>query len=280
MAIKTKNLYEILGVKPWATQSEIKIAYKKLVRVYHPDINKSNDAEINFKLLNNAYRVLLNDEQRKNYDSLLDISNKTKKEERPQKGSIIKTVKITEIEQKSGTTRIVNILNTQKCPKCLGEKVLRGVRCAFCKGEGEKKSFKKIEVKIKPNIQNGETVYVGKINASALYDKNLFLKIYVEPACKIIFEEGSAVVELNVPFYDAILGCEREINIPHFGLYRVIIPEASKEGDKIKLEIEEKIDFYAKVKIIMPKEITSEEKKLFQKLKKIIEPEEKCEFEE
>ena len=279
MATKTKNLYEILGVNLNATPSEIKLAYKKMVRIYHPDINKSNDAEINFKLLNNAYRVLLDEEQRRNYDSLLDISGKAKQEEHIPKGAIFKTIKITEEEQKTGTTRIVNILNTQKCPKCLGEKTLRGSKCAFCKGEGEKKSFKKIEVKIKPNIKNKETVYVGKINTSALYDKNLFLKINVEPACDINFEDGDAVVELNIPFYDAILGCEREINIPHFGFYRVIVPEASREGDKIKLEIEDKINFYAKVRVAMPKKITPEEKKLFQKLKKIIEPEEKCEFE-
>ena len=63
MANCTKNLYEILEVSCFATVDEIKVAYKKLVRIYHPDVNKGKDAEINFKLLNNAYEILSNEER-------------------------------------------------------------------------------------------------------------------------------------------------------------------------------------------------------------------------
>ena len=69
----TKNLYEILDIGYNATKEEIKLAYKKLVRIYHPDVNKSKDAEIKFKLLNNAYEILSDEIKRKNYDSLLNI---------------------------------------------------------------------------------------------------------------------------------------------------------------------------------------------------------------
>ena len=50
-----KDYYEILGVKRGATDSEIKSAYRKLARKYHPDVNKTKEAESKFKDINEAY---------------------------------------------------------------------------------------------------------------------------------------------------------------------------------------------------------------------------------
>ncbi|EJX00689.1 protein containing Heat shock protein DnaJ, partial [gut metagenome] len=60
-----KDLYEILGVSRDATQEEIKKAYRKLARQYHPDINKEPDAEEKFKEINGAYEVLGNEDKRR-----------------------------------------------------------------------------------------------------------------------------------------------------------------------------------------------------------------------
>ena len=68
-----KNFYDILGVAPDATQEEIKAAYRKLARQYHPDINKSADAEEIFKTINQAYSVLGDRDKRRRYDLGLDI---------------------------------------------------------------------------------------------------------------------------------------------------------------------------------------------------------------
>jgi curved DNA-binding protein len=63
-----KDYYKILGVARDATQDDIKRAYRKLARKYHPDVSKEPDAERRFKELGEAYEVLKDPEKRKAYD--------------------------------------------------------------------------------------------------------------------------------------------------------------------------------------------------------------------
>ena len=64
-----KDFYDVLGVKKGASLDEIKQAYRKLALQYHPDRNKSKEAEEKFKEINEAYAVLSNPEKRKQYDA-------------------------------------------------------------------------------------------------------------------------------------------------------------------------------------------------------------------
>ena len=65
-----KDYYGIMGVKRDATQAEIKRAYRKLARKYHPDVSKEADAEARFKEVGEAYEVLKDTEKRVAYDQL------------------------------------------------------------------------------------------------------------------------------------------------------------------------------------------------------------------
>ncbi len=65
-----EDYYEVMGVKRDATQDEIKRAYRKLARKYHPDVSKEADAEEKFKRLGEAYEVLKDPEKRAAYDQL------------------------------------------------------------------------------------------------------------------------------------------------------------------------------------------------------------------
>ena len=71
MAVQYRDYYETLGVDKTASQDEIKKAFKKLARKYHPDVAKElPDAEERFKGVNEAYEVLGDPEKRKKYDTL------------------------------------------------------------------------------------------------------------------------------------------------------------------------------------------------------------------
>ena len=64
-----RDYYEVLGVSKTATQDELKKAYRKLARKYHPDLNKDNaEAAEKFKECNEAYSVLSDEQKRAQYD--------------------------------------------------------------------------------------------------------------------------------------------------------------------------------------------------------------------
>lgn len=65
-----KDYYKIMGVDRNASQEEIKRAYRRLARKYHPDVSKEADAEARFKEVNEAYEVLKDPQKRKAYDQL------------------------------------------------------------------------------------------------------------------------------------------------------------------------------------------------------------------
>ena len=66
MAVQFRDYYEVLGISKTATEDEIKSAYRKLARKYHPDVNPGDkSAEEKFKELNEAYEVLSDPDKRK-----------------------------------------------------------------------------------------------------------------------------------------------------------------------------------------------------------------------
>ena len=70
MGVAYKDYYKILGVSKTANDQEIKSAYRKLAKKYHPDVNKEAGAEQRYKDINEAYEVLSDPDKRQKYDTL------------------------------------------------------------------------------------------------------------------------------------------------------------------------------------------------------------------
>lgn len=72
------DFYELLGIKKNSSKEEIKEAYRKMVKKYHPDVNKSEEANKIIISLNEAKEVLLDDEKRIHYDEMLNAIERSK----------------------------------------------------------------------------------------------------------------------------------------------------------------------------------------------------------
>lgn len=163
-----RDYYEVLGVQRGASADEIKSAFRKLARQYHPDVNKEPDAEERFKEINEAYAVLSDDEKRAAYDryghaglngmggmpdfSTVDFSDifgelfgfgGTSRRQRnaPRRGADLSyAVQITFEESIFGIDKEVEIARDEVCSTCRGSKAEPGTsasRCATCGGRGE-----------------------------------------------------------------------------------------------------------------------------------------------
>lgn len=76
-----KNYYSILGINEYATIDEIKLAFRTLMKIWHPDVCSRNDAHERFIEITEAYEILGDPLRRKEYDEILKASESTAREQ-------------------------------------------------------------------------------------------------------------------------------------------------------------------------------------------------------
>ncbi len=176
MATAKKDFYEILGVGRNATPEELKSAFRKLAREYHPDVNKAPDAEEKFKEINEAYAVLSDSEKRQVYDrygaeglngmggmpdfNTIDFSDilgdlfgfgfggggSRRSRNAPRRGTDLSmTINLTFEEAVFGVEKEIQFSRDESCSTCHGSGAEPGTspsRCSTCNGSGEVRSVR------------------------------------------------------------------------------------------------------------------------------------------
>jgi molecular chaperone DnaJ len=167
-----RDYYEVLGVGKTASDDEIKKAFRKLARKYHPDVNRENtkEAEAKFKEANEAYEVLSDEGRRQQYDQfghaafngaggaggagfggggINDIFDMFfggggfggRRQNGPERGSDLRyDMEMTLEQAAAGMTQEIEVPRTEDCPKCKGSGAAPGTHpenCPDCKGSGQ-----------------------------------------------------------------------------------------------------------------------------------------------
>lgn len=186
-----QNYYDILGVSKNASQDEIKSAYRKLAKQYHPDFHPGDAAAAEkFKQINEANAVLSDEQKRKQYDFELDhpemggmggmgggnpfsgagfggfediLSSmfgggfSARSEQGPARGADIEhTINLSFLDAIKGSTKEVSYMRNEPCPSCKGTGAKGGTafkKCARCGGQGR--------VRYQQDTIFGRTIQVG-----------------------------------------------------------------------------------------------------------------------
>ncbi len=324
-----KDYYKVLGVSKEASTDEIKKAFRKLARKYHPDVNPGDKkAEEKFKEINEAYEVLSDADKRKKYDTLgpnwqdqfgpqfsrgrtysrtyrttpmsdFDtgsgfsdffealfgrssmgggMGGTTRETFRKRVGdNIEQPVEITLAEAYMGATRTFNIQSTEVCSACRGTGEIGGRPCATCGGQGMLTNTKRIQVKIPAGVDNGSKIRVageGQPGIGGGPRGDLYLVISVKTDPQYERKGEDLYTDIEVDLLTAMLGGEVPVPLPDGRKLVLTIPAETQNGRLFRLSGkgmprlrgEGNGTLFARVKVVLPMRLTSEEKGLFEQL--------------
>ncbi len=339
--MKYKDYYEILGVSRDADTAAIKSAYRKLARKYHPDVNKTKEAEEKFKDINEAYEVLSDKAKRQRYDSLgsnwqggadytpppgfenfsfnfnqgggqsfdfggsgfsdffsslfgdmmggsmggdrstsqnfggFDFSQAAGRSTRQRRNAqpktedldITKNLNVTAKEIFDGKPISVTFTEVEKCGFCNGNGF-----CSHCGGTGIVSTPRTVKVKLPKGVTEGKKVRLkGEGKSDAYGNKgDLYLVVHFKDS-EYEFDGDNLVKEVEITPPEAVLGCSKEIDTLH-GKLNIKIPAGVSSGQSLRLKqmglpkSSGYGDLKAKIKIIIPKNLSKEIIDLYKKI--------------
>lgn len=353
-----KDYYKILGVSRDASKEEIKRAYRRLALKYHPDRNKSPDAEERFKEISEAYAVLSDDEKRRQYDMLghegigaryrpedlfrgIDFEDifgdlgfgsferifdllfgRRPAAERIRRGSDLRyDLEVALEEVARGGTTVLRIPRRESCPACKGTGAKPGTSkkaclkcrgtgriehtrtsgyatfvqitpcdfcrgsgyviedpCQECKGTGSVTTFRSIEVKIPPGVEDGSSLLLrgkGEPGLNGGPPGDLYVVIHVKPHPLFERRGKDLIYEATIDVVKAALGGEIEVPILLGGKIKMNIPPGTQTGDVLKSRgyglpsmNGERGDLLIKVRVETPTNLTSRARQLLKELEK------------
>ena len=334
-AVNTKDYYEILGVGRSAPDDEIKKAYRKLARKFHPDLNPGDkSAEERFKQLQEAYDVLSDKENRKLFDQYgenwrvvkqaggppppgWDASRRPTGEarttgraggfdfndfegggfesgggfdifeemfgrgrgaraRRSNRGEDAEAQLELSIEEAHrGVRKTLQLQVAETCPTCSGTGVKDGKPCPTCNGLGQVLRTKTVDVNVPAGARDGSIVRLaglGGAGSNGAQPGDLYLHLHLRPHSKFTVRGDDLEFELPINPWEAVLGAR--IGVPTIdGQVEMTIPAGSQSGQKLRLRGqgmkkrgEGRGDLYARLKIVVPKSVSEEERRLYKEL--------------
>jgi DnaJ-class molecular chaperone len=322
-----KDYYQVLSVNRTASEKEIKQAYRRLARKYHPDLNPGDkSAEAKFKEINAAYEVLSDPEKRKKYDQFgdqweyaeqfakagsqggvrwdfgkggttfeysdvgdfgdilsslfggADIGSRMKRG--PQRGQDIESpIEVSLEEAYRGSTRVIQLQTAEPCTACGGTGRVGNRVCTICSGAGGKLTPKRLEVKIPAGVKDGSKIRIageGGPGHGGGSKGDLYLMVKVLPHRLFERKGDDLYTEVSVPLATAMLG--GEVRLPTLnGNISLKIPLETQNGKVFRLAGKgmPKLgdsgygSMFAQVKVVLPTNLTEEERKLFERLRSL-----------
>ncbi len=284
-----KDYYRILGLESSkVTQDEIKSAYREQAKKYHPDINSGNNfSEERFKDINEAYKVLSVPASKRRYDRMWNsnVGKKQKFEEsKREEGSVFSNFFNMFFGEQ---IKKENKINKQKTP-IKGENIETEIDVSIEEafyGQSKKISLrtqngkmKTFTIKIPSGIRNGEKIRLlgqGKKGENGGKNGDLLIKINIKNDKKFALRGIDLYTDLCITPWEAVLGTKVSIETIGETIF-LHIPQGIQSGEKVKIQGKGYKDgkggrgeLIANVKIMIPKVLTKEEMKIFEKLNQI-----------
>jgi curved DNA-binding protein len=304
LPVTFRDYYEVLGVPRGAGDDEIRSAYRKLARTYHPDVNKEPGAEDRFKEISEAYEVLRDPEKRARYDQLganwkagEDVGGASGFGGSGQGGfgsgqGGFGDVRV-EFGDGNGFSDFFESLfgggggpgarrstgfdgfstrggDQEATLEVTLEEAAKGGRRKISLGDG-----RDYEVNIPAGVRDGQRIRLageGGTGAGGGPSGDLFLRVRIKPQRRFRVDGSDLHVELPVAPWEAALGASVEVPTLD-GTARVKVPAGSSSGRRLRLKGEGmpgpgkgRGDLFAQVKIVVPKELSKRERELFESL--------------
>src|SRR5213593_4787976 len=267
-----KTFYNTLGVSKSASQDEVKKAYRKLAREYHPDKNPGDkEAEERFKDVQGAYDVLSDDEKRKAYDRYGSTNGRGAPG--PGGGNVNFDFSGFDVGDlgdlfggifggggsrggtgaQPGTAPVICpecngrgvkaesqglFALSQPCPRCRGNGTVIEQPCPHCRGTGRERRTKRYTVKIPAGVKDGTRIRLkgkGEAGYGGAPAGDLYVVTRVAPS-KLYERRDGADLEIEVPvtYPEAALGATVEVPTPD-GPVSLKVPAGSQDGKLLRI---------------------------------------------
>ncbi len=295
--MKFKDYYDVLGVSRSASPEEIQKAYRKLARKFHPDINKTKEAEDRFKEINEANEVLSDPEKRKKYDTL-GANWKAGQEFKPPPGWQGNAGFDFNGGGMNGFSDFFEAFFSGGGSPFGGS---AGFGSPGFGGAGARmrRGPEPVEAEFEISIEdavNGATKQIqlrdasGKVRSLTVKipagttegtamklsgrrdEGDVYLKVRFASHPRYSVADHDLIVRLPVTPWEAALGAKVEVQLPD-GSIKLAIPSGSQSGGKLRVRgrgLPKKSgtrgDLLAEIKVVVPTELSQSEREIYEKL--------------